>query len=389
MRSTLSLSLFLTLATVARAQIAPGQEVNVAIGAECPAGTVSIRPGRCRAPTMTPPNLVDYRPRSTVAAAPTTQRKAKFPVTDWHGHPQGSLGSLAAIRALGLTLDSLNIRVMVAADRLSGDRLRATRARLDSVPEMRDRIKLMAGYDFRDVGPAWAAKAVKQLEADVAAGAVAVGEIQQGFGLSTKKADGTRLTLNDPDLAPFWEACARLKMPVFIHVADPAQFFEPIDANNERWLELSLFPGRRYDPAQFPAFETLMKERDDLFRRQPRTTFVIAHLGWNGNDVPRLRALFDKYPNVYSEIGAVLYEIGRQPRAYQDLFMHYPDRILFGKDSFQPDEYPYFWRVLESRDDYFDYYRPYHAFWKLYGLGLPDAVLKKVYSENAARLMRK
>jgi predicted TIM-barrel fold metal-dependent hydrolase len=111
-------------------------------------------------------------------------------------------------------------------------------------------------------------------------------------------------------------------------------------------------------------------------------------MGWHANDLGALSKMLDEMPNVYTEVGAVLYDIGRQPRAAHDFFIKYQDRILFGKDSFQPEEYPYYWRVFETNDDYFDYYRPYHAFWKLYGIGLPDSVLKKVYFENALKITK-
>jgi predicted TIM-barrel fold metal-dependent hydrolase len=177
-----------------------------------------------------------------------------------------------------------------------------------------------------------------------------------------------------------------LKIPVFIHTADPAEFFEPIDYHNERWLELALFPDRRYPPTEYPRFEELMAERDRLFQKHPKTTFVAAHMGWHANNLARLGKMLDAMPNVYTEVGAVLYDIGRQPRAAHDFFIKYQDRLLFGKDSFQPEEYPYYWRVFETKDDYFDYYRNYHAFWKMYGVDLPDAVLKKLYFQNALRL---
>jgi predicted TIM-barrel fold metal-dependent hydrolase len=229
---------------------------------------------------------------------------------------------------------------------------------------------------------------VAQLEADVAAGAVGVGEIGKGLGLSTRKRDGTRLKIDDPDLDPVWEACARLGIPVFIHTADPQEFFKPIDYSNERWLELSLFPERRFPPERFPSFDDLMTERDNLFRKHRKTTFVTAHMGWQANDLARLGKLLTEMPNVYTEVGAVLYDIGRQPRGAHDFFVRFQDRIMFGKDSFQPEEYPYYWRVFETRDEYFDYYRGYHAFWKLYGIDLPDAVLKKVYYQNALRITK-
>ena len=113
---------------------------------------------------------------------------------------------------------------------------------------------------------------------------------------------------------------------------------------------------------------------------------MTAHLGWQANDLGRLGKLLTEMPNVYTEVGAVLYDIGRQPRVAHDFFIKFQDRILFGKDSFQPEEYPYYWRVFETRDDYFEYYRGYHAFWKLYGIDLPDATLKKVYFQNALKI---
>jgi predicted TIM-barrel fold metal-dependent hydrolase len=314
-------------------------------------------------------------------------KRAKYPAIDYHGHPQELLASAEGLATLGAALDSLNVRLMVAADNLSGDRLKRAVAAIRESAQ-RDRVRVLAGIDFRDVGPGWAEKAVEQLQADVAAGAVGVGEISKGFGLSIRKADGTRLKLDDPALDPVWDACARLGIPVFIHTADPEEFFEPIDYTNERWLELSLFPGRRYPPDRYPRFEELMAERDNLFRKHPKTTFVAAHMGWHANDLARLGKMLDEMPNVYTEVGAVLYDIGRQPRGAHDFFIKYQDRILFGKDSFQPEEYPYYWRVFETRDEYFDYYRPYHAFWKLYGIDLPDSILKKVYYQNALRITR-
>jgi predicted TIM-barrel fold metal-dependent hydrolase len=217
---------------------------------------------------------------------------------------------------------------------------------------------------------------------------VGLGEISKGLGLSYKKADGTRLRIDDPALDPIWAECARLGLPVLIHTADPQEFFEEIDYRNERWLELALFPNRRYPQNEYPSFDQLNQERDNLFRRNRRTTFIAAHLGWHANDLGRLGKLLTELPNLYTEVGAVLYDIGRQPRAAREFFIKYQDRILFGKDSFQPEEYPYYWRVFETRDDYFDYYRDYHAFWKLYGIELPDQVLRKVYYENALKITR-
>jgi uncharacterized protein len=361
---------------------------QIQAGESCPPGTTEVRPQRCQAPEFPPPSILDYRPRSTLVVPEHPVPKAKYPAIDFHGHPRGMLDSAEDLAALGAALDGLNVRMMIAADNMSGDELREAMAAIAASPVMKDRVRVLAGVSFRDVGPGWAERAVAQLEADVAAGAVGIGEIGKGFGLSTRKADGTRLRLDDPDLDPVWQAAARLDIPVFIHTADPPEFFkDSIDYTNERWLELALFPNRRFPPREYLEFDSLMAERDNLFRRHPNTTFVAAHMGWHANDLGRLGRLLDAFPNVYTEVGAVLYDIGRQPRAAHDFFVQYQDRILFGKDSFQPQEYPYYWRVFETEDDYFDYYRDYHAFWKLYGIGLPDDVLKKVYYENALKIM--
>ena len=352
----------------------------------CPLGQTEIRPRSCMAPEFAPPSILDYRPRTTLVADAHMVKTSKFPSIDFHGHPNALIFSADGLDSLGRALDGLNVRMMVSADNLTGDRLKSAIAAVRASPKMKDRVRILAGINFRGVGPGWAEKAIAQLEADVAAGAVGVGEIGKGLGLSITKADGSRLRIDDPALDPIWDACARLKLPVFIHTADPSEFFHPIDYNNERWLELALFGDRRYPQDRFPSFEELALERDNMFRKHPKTTFVAAHMAWIAGDLKKLGKMLDELPNVNTEVGAVLYDIGRQPRLAHDFFVKYQDRILFGKDSFQPEEYPYYWRVFETRDDYFDYYRNYHAFWKLYGIDLPDAVLKKIYNGNALRI---
>lgn len=358
----------------------------MAPGAPCPAGTTETRPGNCQAPDSPAPSILDYRPRTTLVTAEHKVPRAKFPTIDVHGHP-GSLTSAEAIGRVVAEMDKLNLRMIVVAENVSGDRLTRTLEALSASPH-RDRFRVMAGVDFRDVGPGWAEKAVQRLEAEVKAGAVGVGEIPKSFGLTIHKPDGSRLRVDEPLLDPLWEAFARLDVPVFIHTAEPQEFFQPLDYRNERWLELSLFPDRRNNQPGHVTFEALLQERNTLFRRHPNTRFIAAHFGWHANDLARAAKLLDEFPNVTVEAGAILYDLGRQPRAAREFFTKYQDRIMFGKDSFQPSEYPYYWRVFETHDEYFDYYRDYHAFWKLYGMGLPDEVLKKVYYKNALRVIK-
>ncbi len=209
-------------------------------------------------------------------------------------------------------------------------------------------------------------------------------KIFKDLGMFVRKADGSRLRVDDPELDPIWATCARLNVPVLIHIAEPQAFFDPLDYSNERWLELALYPDRRHQTGV--RFEELMTERNAMMKRHPNTRFILAHFGWHGNNLARAGKLLDENPNVYYDVAAVLYDFGRQPRAAHDFFVKYQDRILFGKDSYQPDEYPYYWRVFETNDEYFDYYRDYHAFWKLYGIGLPDPVLRKLYYQNALKV---
>jgi predicted TIM-barrel fold metal-dependent hydrolase len=344
------------------------------------------RRGEDRRPELPPPSIVDYKPRSTLVVPQHPVPRAKFPVVDLHGHPP-SLTSESAIQQVVDAIDPLNVRTMVVAWRNSGE---SFRQQLSTVAASRhqDRFVMFTNISFSGVGPGFGERAARQLEADVKAGAAGVGEIMKSFGLTARRGDGSRLRLDDPELDPIWRTAARLNIPVFLHVGDPSEFFQPLDYNNERWLEMALFPDRRFfDRSRFPSFDDLMAERDRLIARNPKTTFILAHLGWQANDLGTVARLMDRLPNLYGELGAVLYDIGRQPRAARDFFIKYQDRILFGKDSFQPDEYPYYWRVFETTDDYFDYYRDYHAFWKLYGLGLPDEVLRKVYNGNAQKLI--
>lgn len=378
------LLVFMALGSDAAAQRGRGG-VQIQPGESCPPGMTEVRPLTCRAPEFPPPSIVDYRPRSMLVTAEHWVPRAKYPVVDVHGHAR-SLADPGVIEDRVTELDALNIQVYIAADNLSGERLQRTIGAIKASPHQ-DRFRVLAGIDFSNVGPGWGERAAEQLEVDIRAGAIGVGEIPKSFGLTVMKTDGSRLRLDDPELDPVWETLARLNIPAFIHTAEPAAFFQRLDYENERWLELALFPNRRnYGPGQV-TFEELMRERNNLFRRHPETQFIAAHFGWHGNDFERAARLLEGFPNVVLEVGAILYDLGRQPRAVHDFFVKYQDRILFGKDSFQPNEYPYYWRVLETTDEYFDYYRDYHAFWKLYGAGLPDEVLRKLYYQNALRIL--
>jgi predicted TIM-barrel fold metal-dependent hydrolase len=388
MRPLRTVSVILISGALGAVIAAQGMRGGTAIkpGQECPPGTTEVRPGNCSAPLEPAPSILDYRPRTTLVVDAHKVPKAKFHVVDVHGHPRDVASPAAINRVVGI-MDALNIRVMLVAESLTGQRLTGTIAALNASPH-RDRFRVLAGVNFRNVGPGWGQQAAQQLEADIKAGAIGVGEISKSFGLSITKADGSRLRLDDAELDPLWQAFARLDVPAFLHTAEPQEFFQPLNYQNERWLELALFPDRRNNQPGDVTFEQLMTERNNLFRKHPKTRFVAAHFGWHANDLGRAAKMLDEFPNVTIEAGAILYDLGRQPRAAREFFTKYGDRIMFGKDSFQPEEYPYYWRVFETADEYFDYYRDYHAFWKLYGMALPDEVLKKVYYRTALKVFK-
>jgi predicted TIM-barrel fold metal-dependent hydrolase len=347
-------------------------------------GALGQRPGASRQPEFPAPSIVEYKPHSTLVVPQHPRPRAKFPAVDIHSHQPNPM-TAAQLDEVVAAMDRLNLRVLV---NLSGDSGATLRQGLDAIRGSRhkDRLVLFANVDFRNIGPGFGQRAAQQLEADIKAGAVGLKVFKQ-LGLRYRKADGTRLKLDDPELDPIWDTCGRLGVPVLIHTAEPQEFFEPITYQNERWLELALYADRRYPARQFPRFEELVAERNRMFKKHPNTRFIAAHFAYHGNDLGRMTKLFDEMPNVYTEVGAILAELGRQPRAAHDFFVKYQDRILFGKDSFQPDEYPYYWRVFETADEYFDYYRDYHAFWKLYGMALPDQVLQKLYYQNALKIV--
>ncbi len=351
-------------------------------GEECPPGTTLVRVGSCQAPEFPPPSIVDYRPTSSLVVEEHSVPRAKFPVVDIHSHTGPTPGTITSLIA---QMDALNIRVLNNLSGGFGDQVKQRVDYIKSTPYANRFTVFANGLDrFREVAPGYGQKAAAQLEADVKNGAIGF-KIFKETGMDTRKADGTRLKINDPELSPIWDVAARLNIPVIIHTGEPPEFFKPLDMHNERWLELALFAGRRRYLVPV-TFEELAKERDDLFRKHPKTRFISAHFGWHGNDLNRAARLLDANPNVVLELAAILYDLGRQPRAAHDFFVKYQDRIMFGKDTYEPAEFPYYWRVLETRDEYFDYYRDYHAFWKLYGIDLPDAVLRKVYYQNALRV---
>ncbi len=333
------------------------------------------------APTLT---FEAYDPPSTLRVPEHPTSRAAFPFLDVHSH-HGNLAEKDLDRLIA-QMDSLHMAVLV---NLSGRGGEALQAMVDHVRAAgyEDRIVMFTNIDFDDIDdPDWTEKAVARLRADVRRGARGL-KIFKSLGMRYFFKDGRRLRVNDPILDPIWAACGELGIPILIHTADPKSFWDPHDAQNERWLELKLRPGRKRSDTDPAPWATLIAEQHDVFRRHANTTFINAHFGWYANDLSRLAQLLDELPNMYIEFGAVIAELGRQPRAARAFFERYQDRILFGKDAYNPEEYHTYFRVLETADEYFPYYKRYHAFWRMYGLDLPPQILRKIYYENALEVI--
>jgi len=324
-----------------------------------------------------------YEPISTLVVPEHKTIKAKYPFIDVHNHqrdmPTQDLGGLIK------DMELLNMAVMVNLSGQGGEKL------IQSIKNIKEhypkRFIIFANVDFKGIGENdWAEKTARQLEEDVKNGANGL-KIFKNLGFSVNDNTGKRVPVNDPRLDPVWKKCGELKIPVLIHTADPKSFWDPMDDKNERWLELTTHPNRKRGPENPVPFEQLIEEQHGLFKKHPNTTFIAAHFGWYPNDLDKLSLLLKDMPNVYVEFGAVIAELGRQPRTAKAFFEKFQDRILFGKDSWVPAEYATYFRVLETEDEYFPYHKKYHAYWRMYGLGLSDEILKKVYYKNAIRII--
>lgn len=325
----------------------------------------------------------EYNPTSTLVVPGKVITRAKYPFIDVHGHqyrmPTQDLAPVVA------AMDTLNLQIMVNLSGRSGTELQQSVKNIaDHYP---NRFVVFANIDFDGVGSdGWTEKTVTQFEQDIKNGARGL-KIYKSLGMYSKDSDGKRIAVDDSRLDPIWEKCAELGVPVLIHSADPKPFWDELDADNERWLELKTHPRRKRSDTDPAPWEQIIEEQHNMFKKHPNTTFINAHMGWYANDLGTLGKLLDELPNMNVGIGAIIAELGRQPRFAKAFFIKYQDRILFGKDSWVPEEFPTYFRVLESADEYFPYHKKYHAFWPMYGLDLPDEVLKKVYYKNALRIV--
>ena len=326
--------------------------------------------------------LSDFQPKPTLVAKEHHLERARFPVIDYHNH----LDSLEPREVLRV-MDACGIEKIVNITMKTGDEALRMIDKFHAADPKR--FATIGWMDWSDVTrPDFITLTLQRIERLVECGAVGI-KFWKDLGLSVREANGKLLRVDDERLAPIFDKAAALGIPVMFHTADPDAFFLPIDAQNERYEELAAHPDWGFYGARY-AKQELLEQRNRVIARHPKTTFVAAHVAESGENLARVSQLLETYPNVYIDISARASELGRQPYSARELFLKFPDRILFGADLL-PEELMYrlYFRFLETADEYFEY--PSHASrqgrWNIYGLHLPDDVLRKVYRENALRLL--
>jgi len=361
--------------------------------------------GAQTAGSATPPlPLAEFEPRSMLHVDETRVARARFPVIDFHTHvsprprtrrPAVPPGELVPV------MDAVNLRTMVNLTGGAGEDLATTIRNFDRA--FPGRFVSMTEPTWTRAGdPGYAAWQADEIGRAKSAGAVGV-KILKTLGLYLRDGgpQGALVKVDDPRFDPMWDACGRLRLPVAMHVGDPEAFFLPTDRFNERYEELSAHPDWSFHGRDFPAFKEILDARDRVFAKHRNTTFVALHVGHWAENLKAVGLMLDRFPNVHVEMGARIGELGRQPRTARRFFDMYQDRILFGTDAvplgletpqqvFGEDLYRIYYRFLETEDEYFDYAPsrvPPQGRWRIYGIGLPPPILRKVYYENAERIL--
>ena len=387
------------------------------LGGTAGAAAIATQPAWPQEPAKTPAKptlaLEDFEPKSMLVVPQHPTPRAKYPVIDVHTHVSFVFGkrraagstemqkAFAQVDAIAAWMDTLNIRIMVNLTGGFGDLLK------QNVKDLQERYKgrffncVEPAYDrFREPNfPQWQADEIARGKQ---AGAVGVKVLKTlGLYLRENVKTGPLVKIDDRRFDPMWDAAGQLNLPVFIHTSDPDAFFTPIDRFNERWEELGHHPDWSFYGKDFPSKAELLAARNRVIARHPKTTFVGLHVANHPENLDEVSSWLDDLPNLHVETAARLGELGRQPRRARSFFEKYQDRIMFGTDAVPngkdtPQQilsarlYEIYYRFLETEDEYFDYApapKPPQGRWQIYGIGLPQGILRKVYYENAARVL--
>jgi len=348
-------------------------------------------------PEFKPAPEVPAMPKALMKFPRTVITRAKFPAVDFHLHGR-SLKTAADYRKMIALMDQTGIALICNMDGGFGAEFDQNIKVGDA---FKDRILQFARLNYSGINdPGWSEKAAAELERCFRNGAQGL-KIAKELGLTYKNKDGSYIQADDPRFDPVWEMCAKYNKPVMIHLSDSYGRFLPIGPENERY-EAGLWrssPEGNYYKTGHPTPDVIEKARENMHAKHPNTRFVNAHMAMLYYDMDKVAALLDKYPNADVELSATVQDLGRAPRMIREFFLKYQDRILFGSDgnpSRGIDEFwvPH-WRFLETFDEHFDHPAqlrsatgaPLHGRWRIYGIGLPDDVLRKVYYANALRYL--
>ncbi len=357
--------------------------------------------------------LSHFQPKSMLHLAETKVPRARFPVIDIHTHLSWkavnrngvSMGEkmtfLAEPKDLLAVMDRKNLRTIVDLTGGVGSGLEETVRNYQTAHPGRFLVFVEPWWE-RSNQPGYPQFQADQIEKAHRAGARGL-KILKTLGLYLREqiTSGPLVKIDDRRFDPMWEACGALKMPVAIHVSDPEAFFLPIDRFNERFEELNNHPDWSFQGRDFPSNAELLEARNRMFARHPATQFITLHVGNDAENLGYVSECLDRFPNMHVDLAARIGELGRQPRTARKFFEKYQDRILFGTDAVPhgvetPQQifgdllYEIYFRFLETEDEYFDYAPapvPPQGRWRIYGLGLPESILRKVYYENAERLL--
>ena len=358
--------------------------------------------------------LESYQPESMLRVSRTPIERGRFPVIDFHTHLCWSAEQSHGIEMLGTrrylapatelmaVMDRRNVSALVNLTGGWGSGLTQSIEEYDAVAP--DRFYTFTTPCFPQViEPGYAQRQAEAIAEAHQSGARGLKILKTlGLYLRDNIATGPLIKVDDPRFDPMWDVCAQLQIPVAIHVSDPIAFFAPVDRFNERYEELAAHPDWSFHGADFPSNAELLAARNRVFARHPHTQFVALHVGNFAEDLENVSENLDRFPNMSVDIAARISELGRQPRTARKFFDKYQDRILFGTDAtphgydmpqqlFGEELYQIYFRFLETEDEYFDYApaaSPPQGRWRIYGLGLPEEILLKVYNRNAARLLR-
>jgi predicted TIM-barrel fold metal-dependent hydrolase len=362
----------------------------------------------------TPLELSQYEPRSMLRVPESRVERSKFPTIDFHTHISGSTKSEKGVelspdreyfgtpQELLAVMDRKNIRAMVNLTGGYENGLTEAVAKYDRLHPGRFYTFTEPSYSrFKEADyPKLQAQAIERAHRDGTRGL----KILKTMGLYLREniTSGALVKIDDVRFDPMWDACGQLNIPVAIHISDPIAFFTPTDRFNERYEELNNHPDWSFYGGDFPSNAELIAARNRVIARHSATQFVTLHVGNFSEDLQNVSDNLDRFPNMSVDIAARVGELGRQPVTARKFFDKYQDRVLFGTDATpHGDEYPQqvfndqlyeiYYRFLETSDEYFDYAPakiPPQGRWRIYGIDLPDSVLRKVYYENAARLLR-